>query len=125
MSHSDNERDPFAQLGLQPTLDINAIKRAYFSRLSNAPPQARGGVEFRALRTAYEALSTRETRLLAFLRAPPSAEERQAFERAHGERLAATRKVAAAAATTKERLERFIQIYSSSSLDEALERRSP
>jgi hypothetical protein len=61
--------DPFFVLGLAPTLDPAAIKRAYFQALAKTPPHA-DAQGFRRLRTAYEALSDPRQLPLAWLRAP-------------------------------------------------------
>jgi hypothetical protein len=46
----------FAILGIAPTTDLTAVKRAYFSALKLHPPHA-DPEGFRRLRDAYEALS--------------------------------------------------------------------
>lgn len=48
-------RCPFSVLGIAPTLDSAAIKRAYFEQLSLHPPH-KDPEGFRELRAAYETL---------------------------------------------------------------------
>jgi curved DNA-binding protein CbpA len=57
--------DPYRQLGLAPTLDLGAIKRAYFAAIARCPPH-RDPEAFRAIRAAYEALLKADTRAAAF-----------------------------------------------------------
>jgi hypothetical protein len=60
---------PFLVLGIAPTLDRQAIKRAYFAQLAKSPPHA-DPVAFRRLRTAYESLQSPQALQLAWLSAP-------------------------------------------------------
>lgn len=55
MADEKSKTDPFAVLGLAPTLEHGAIKRAYFSLLPQHPPHA-DPEGFRRLRDAYELL---------------------------------------------------------------------
>lgn len=57
------EPDPFEALGLAPTTDLGAIKRAYFAALQRHPPH-QDPEGFRRVRTAYEALQSPEARAL-------------------------------------------------------------
>jgi hypothetical protein len=61
--------DPFAILGLLPTLDRTAIKRAYFAQLAEHPPQ-QDPIGFRRLREAYELLISPAGLARSFLAAP-------------------------------------------------------
>jgi curved DNA-binding protein CbpA len=55
MIREDTDDSPFATLGIKPTLDLAAIKRAYFALLTKHPPhQDQEG--FKRIRGAYEAL---------------------------------------------------------------------
>lgn len=63
------ESNPFEVLGLAPTLDLEAVKRAYFERLKRCPPHL-DPTGFTALRTSYEPLSTPEGLARAFAQAP-------------------------------------------------------
>lgn len=63
------EEDPFAVLGIAPTTDLMAIKRAYFAALKLHPPHQ--DVEgFRRLRVAYEALQSPQRRTALALGSP-------------------------------------------------------
>src|SRR5439155_9465721 len=54
---SQAEESPFQVLGIAPTLDLGAVKRAYFAALTRHPPHA-DPEGFRRLRAAYEPLPT-------------------------------------------------------------------
>ncbi len=56
--------DPFAVLGIAPTLDLGAVKRAYFAALPRHPPHA-DPAGFARLRAAYDALQSPERAGLA------------------------------------------------------------
>lgn len=73
--------DPFAVLGLAPTLDAAMVKRAYFAALARHPPHA-DPEGFRRIRAAYEALRGEGLRA-AHLRAPigTAGDEASAVER--------------------------------------------
>ncbi|HEX2572604.1 MAG TPA: J domain-containing protein [Polyangia bacterium] len=62
--------DPFAVLGIAPTLDMAQVKRAYFAALARHPPH-RDGEGFRRLRAAYEALMAPEGLAAAYAASPP------------------------------------------------------
>lgn len=59
---------PFAVLGIDPTLDAAAVKRAYFQQLTLHPPH-RDPVGFRQLRAAYEILKQPSGRAAAYMAA--------------------------------------------------------
>jgi hypothetical protein len=61
--------DPFAILGIAPTLELSAVKRAWFSALPGHPPET-DPEGFRRLRNAYEQLSTPGQLAVAFAAAP-------------------------------------------------------
>lgn len=63
------EIDPFATLGIAPTLERDAIKQAYFGSVRLTPPH-RDPEAFRQLRAAYEQLSDGPALLRAWLQAP-------------------------------------------------------
>jgi hypothetical protein len=83
--------DPYRVLGIAPTLDPAAIKRAYFARLSATPPhQDPDG--FRRLRSAYEALQQPTAARLAWLATPPDvAHELAAWQESFAERIEVAR----------------------------------
>jgi len=60
---------PFERLGMAPTLDIGAIKRAYFTALSRHPPHS-DPEGFRRVREAYERLGAPAARMAAYLSSP-------------------------------------------------------
>ena len=77
---------PFVALGIPPTLDLAAVKRAYFAALRNHPPHA-DPQGFKRLRAVYERLNTPDRLAAAFLEEPLDAEAtlltyRQRFDEA-------------------------------------------
>ena len=62
-------RDPFATLGIAPTLDPVLVKRAYFTALAAHPPH-RDPEGFGRVRAAYEALSSPGALGAAYLASP-------------------------------------------------------
>ena len=98
MSRDDNAASPFAVLGLAPTLDLAAIKRAYFALLAKHPPhQDQEG--FRRIRAAYEALGSLGQAAAVVLRhAPDPARELRVYRERHDAALASAQAVAAAQA---------------------------
>ena len=63
------KRSPFEILGLAPTLDLAAVKRAYFAKLQAVPPHV-DPEGFAALRAAYEPVSTLPGLVQAYQAAP-------------------------------------------------------
>jgi curved DNA-binding protein CbpA len=65
--------DPYAILGLAPDADDDAVRRAYLAAVAACPPE-RDPRRFESLRSAYEALRTRRTRLAQALfdQSPPT-----------------------------------------------------
>jgi hypothetical protein len=63
------ETDPFAILGIEPTLDRHAVKLAYFAAIRRTPPHA-DPEGFKRIRGAYEELSDESRLRRACLRAP-------------------------------------------------------
>ncbi len=100
--------NPYFVLGLESTLDVARIKRAYFSALSRTPPHI-DPEGFRRLRAAYEALTDEKTRTLRFLQTPPDAAgELERFERTWGKRIAEARARAQREQEASRAVERFI-----------------
>ena len=66
-------KNPFELLGLAPTDDVRAIKRAWFETLPKHPPHS-DPEGFRALREAYERLSDERRRAEALYVIPPTPE---------------------------------------------------
>lgn len=112
--------DPFAILGLAPTRELGAVKRAWFTALPKHPPES-DPEGFRRLRDAYEQLSTPAGLTAAFASAPLDLEVVRAqyaarFDtaiEAHG--AAMTARLTASVA-----VEQFVQRFSAQSCDEAL-----
>jgi len=61
--------EPFSVLGVSPTLDAAAIKRAYFAALARHPPH-QDPEGFGRLRSAYEALTRPGGLAAAYLASP-------------------------------------------------------
>jgi hypothetical protein len=61
--------EPFAVLGLAPTLDPAVVKRAYFAALARHPPHE-DPEGFRRTRAAYEALTRPGALEVAYLASP-------------------------------------------------------
>jgi hypothetical protein len=61
--------NPFASLGIAPTLDTAAVKRAYFQQLARHPPH-QDPEGFRRLRSDYETLGSPGGLAAAYLAAP-------------------------------------------------------
>ena len=91
----------FHVLGIPPTLDLAAVKRAYFAATVRCPPHVDPD-GFRAIRAAYEALSKPGGLAAAFMESPPEVQQnddlegaiaraaaRLREERAHGAQVAA------------------------------------
>lgn len=71
-STSASLADPYATLGVDRSADDEAIKRAYFARVREHPPE-REPDRFREIRAAYDAIRTpdRRQRTNLFLLQPP------------------------------------------------------
>ena len=65
--------DPFMVLGIAPTLDGRAIKRAYFEAVKRTPPHV-DAAAFQRLRAAYESVSDGTQLMAAYCRAALDAE---------------------------------------------------
>lgn len=108
--------DPFAILGIAPTLELGTIKRGYFAALAAHPPH-RDPEAFRRVRAAYDALSSPEGRTLAFLRAPVDVPAEVArFEAKWGARIAEASGEVRAAQDRTQAIERFVKRVLRSSL---------
>ena len=85
---------PFAALEIAPTLDLGAVKRAYFAALQKHPPHS-DPPGFKRLRAAYECLNTPERLATAFLEEPLDTEAtRQAYRQRFDQALAEAAKQA-------------------------------
>ena len=115
--------DPFAVLGIAPTVDLGAIKRAYFAALPRHPPHA-DPAGFARLRAAYDALQTPTGRATRILSAPLDLDALWA-ERAAPEALAAARVArdpAVLILQAQDRAENFASAMRAMTLDEAMAR---
>lgn len=100
---------PFDVLGIPATLDLQTIKRAYFSAIAKTPPHA-DPPKFRQIRDSYESLLSEEKRVLAFLRQPIRADEEvAAFDAKWAERIRVAQTQARPIAEAPEAVRRFIE----------------
>lgn len=112
--------EPFAVLGLAPTMDPVAVKSAYFAALARHPPHQ--DVEgFQRLRRAYEALTRPGGLAVAYLTSPVDVQTlaRDARERFDAP-LEKAAGVALAARTEVETVARWVERCSRMSWEEAL-----
>jgi len=112
---------PFALLGIAPTLDPAAVKRAYFEALARHPPH-QDPEGFQRVRGAYEALTRPGALAAAYLTSPLdvrslAGQARERFDAALEKASAAV----LAARTDEEAVARFVERCSRMRWDEALE----
>ena len=116
--------DPFAVLGLAPTLDAAAVRRAWMQGVKLHPPHSDPD-GFRRMRAAYERLGKPDTLREAWLQAPfdPAAELAR-YDAQDAETLAqfqaeaaANRAVAAATEAKRAMVRRFGQVVSGWTLE--------
>jgi len=112
--------DPFAVLGLSPTLDAVAVKRAYFAALARHPPH-QDAEGFQRVRGAYEALSSPGALAAAYLASSMNVRKLadEACERFDGPMKRASEAVVAMR-TKAETLTEFLERCSRLRWDEAL-----
>jgi curved DNA-binding protein CbpA len=112
--------DPFAVLGLAPTLDTAAVKRAYFAALTRHPPH-QDAEGFQRVRGAYEALSSPRALAAAYLANSVDVRKLadEARERFDGPMLRASEAVVARR-NEQETLAQFLERCSRMRWDEAL-----
>jgi len=122
MSWDDGDESPFAVLGIRPTLDLAAIKRAYFALLAKHPPhQDQEG--FKRIRAAYEALgSFGEVASFVLRQAPDAALELPAYRERHDAALARAQALAATHAAKADATTRFAEGLQRLDLDSLLAR---
>lgn len=111
--------DPFAVLGITPTLEGARVKRAYFARLAQHPPHA-DPEGFRRLRGAYEALQQSGGLVAAFFAAPVTAGAAAERYRDLDEALAAIQARRRAATAARAAGQRFVDAMSRLTWEEAL-----
>jgi curved DNA-binding protein CbpA len=112
--------DPFGLLGLAPTLDAAAVKRAYFDALARHPPH-RDAEGFQRVRGAYEALSSPGALAAAYLASPMNVrtladEARERFDAA----MQRASEAVLAVRAEEESLTQFLERCSRMRWDEAL-----
>lgn len=116
------EDHPFTVLGIAPTLDAAAVKRAYFEALKRHPPHA-DPTGFRRIRDAYEALSGSERLRAAYGAAPLDLErELQVLRDQLDAPLAQARAEGLRAANAAAGTKRLVATFSRVSLAEARRR---
>jgi predicted nucleic acid-binding Zn ribbon protein len=110
---------PFEILGIAPTLDARAIKRAYFARLAQTPPHI-DPQGFRRLRAAYELLQQPQSLRVAWLSAPlETGRALAAWEQQHGHRLAAATAESTEQTNSRVVVDEFIRWLTRLRFDEA------
>ena len=120
MTTSDSDKSPFALLGIAPTLDPLAIKRAYFAALTKHPPHS-DPEGFKRIRSAYEALGSQGQVASYVLRsAVDVAAELARYRERHDASLERAGQARSAAATESARLARFVEGISRLDLNQAL-----
>ncbi len=120
MSSNVLEISPFATLGIAPTLDVAAIKRAYFVALAKHPPHSDPD-GFKRIRTAYEALASRAQAASYLLRSPADLEaELACYRERYDAALAEAGRASAASAANDSRGARFSEGLARLEFEEAL-----
>ena len=111
---------PFSVLGIAPTLDPAAIKRAYFTALAKHPPHS-DAQGFKRIRGAYEALGLRGEAASHLLRSAIDVEAELALLRErHDAALARSRQASASSANDAARVARFTEGLARLGLEEVL-----
>ena len=114
--------DPFAVLGIAPTLDAAIVKRAYFEELKRHPPHV-DPAAFRRVRDAYEALSGADRLHAAYGAAPLDVErELQLLRATLDPPLAQARREGLRAANAAAGPRRLVEAFSRLTLAEARRR---
>ena len=113
------DKSPFATLGIAPTHDLAAIKRAYFTALTKHPPHSDPD-GFKRIRSAYEALGSRGEVASYLLRSAIDVEAELAIlRRRHDAALARAGQASAASAADIARVARFTEGLARLTLEEA------
>jgi hypothetical protein len=114
------DKSPFGILEIAPTLDLAAIKRAYFAALTAHPPHS-DPEGFKRIRSAYEALGSRGEAVSYLLRSAIDVEAELAILRQrHDAALARAGQASAASAADAARVARFTEGLARLKLEEAL-----
>ena len=115
-----NPVDPFASLGIEPTLDPAQVKRAYFAALQRHPPHA-DPEGFRRIRDAYEALATPAALARAYSDRPVDLEaELRKWEDQFAASIAAVTRAREERERSSEAIQRFVEELSGRTLAEAV-----
>lgn len=115
------EEDGFAVLGIAPTLDAVALKRAYFEALKRSPPH-RDAEAFKRLRRAYEELSAPGGLEAAFLFASPATDPTlEALANRWASALASAGEAVREARSRRELATAFVATFSTRTYGEAIE----
>lgn len=114
------DKSPFAILRIAPTLDLAAIKRAYFTALAEHPPHSDPD-GFKRIRAAYEALGSRGEAASYILRSAIDIDAELAILRdRHDAALARARAASTASAANTARVARLTEGLARLNLEEAL-----
>jgi curved DNA-binding protein CbpA len=120
MNAYELDTSPFGILGIAPTLDLAAIKRAYFAALTAHPPHS-DPEGFKRIRSAYEALGSRgETASYLLRSAIDDQAELAILRQRHDAALARAGQANAASAADAARVARFTEGLARLNLEEAL-----
>jgi hypothetical protein len=115
------DKSPFAILEIAPTLDLAAIKRAYFTALAKHPPHSDPD-GFKRIRAAYEALGSRGDAASLVLRSAIDVEAELAILRGrHDAALAHAAQASVASAADTARVARFTEGLAHLNLEVALD----
>lgn len=108
-----DRESPFAVLGIQPTLEAEVVRRAYFMAVARCPPHG-DPIAFRRVRGAYERLSSPAGRAAACVEDPPGRRSRAEALRARFDAaLEAARREQRARSEASEAAARFVEWMSS------------
>ncbi len=114
------DESPFSVLGIAPTLDPAAIKRAYFTALTKHPPHS-DPEGFKRIRVAYEALGSRGEAASYLLRSAINVEAELALLRErHDAALVRAGQASTAGAANAARVARLTEGLARLNLEETL-----
>ncbi|HKY40642.1 MAG TPA: hypothetical protein VJN18_32125 [Polyangiaceae bacterium] len=116
MNEEERTGGPFAALGIEPTLELARVKRAYFEAVARTPPY-RDAAAFARVRTAYEQLKRPGGLEAAYLSAPlASSRELSALREHYVKVLAEAGQRASGRRAIEQRAPAFIEAAASTSL---------
>ncbi len=114
--------DPFTELRLPPTLDLAAIKRAYFEALKRSPPHS-DPEGFKRIRAAYEDLLEPKRRTTLVMSAPLDASSLEMMNARYKSAIGAARQNLGTdgdRGETNEKVDAFVKTFSVLPLPEAV-----